>query len=156
MATRWGVWSLDRVPDLEVKLGNYTMRDTFYVVDLADTYVVLGVQWLITLGKISTNHQTLEIVFRDSEGKKIVLRGMSTGALRTVSTKRMERIFRHGKEADALSRRTTTCSLMEILVDWKSHLLVEYSKNKFTCEILDGQVQDDRYRVIDEVIFYKD
>jgi hypothetical protein len=34
---------LDRVLDLEVKLGNYTVRDTFYVVDLFDTDVVLGV-----------------------------------------------------------------------------------------------------------------
>jgi hypothetical protein len=90
---------VDRVPDLEVKLGNYTMRDTFYVVDLFDTDVVLGVQWLITLGKISTNYQTLEMGFRDSEGKRIVLRGMSTGAPRTVSAKRMERIFRHGEVA---------------------------------------------------------
>jgi hypothetical protein len=31
---------LDMVPDLEVKLGNYTMTDTFYVVDLSDTDVV--------------------------------------------------------------------------------------------------------------------
>jgi hypothetical protein len=38
----------------------------------------------------------------------------------------------------------------------KSHLLVEYSKNKFACEVLDGHVQDDRYRVIDDVIFYND
>jgi hypothetical protein len=58
--------------------------------------------------------------------------------------------------ADALSRGPTACSLMEILVDWKSHLLVEYSKNKFACEVMDGQIQDDRYRVIDNVIFYKD
>jgi hypothetical protein len=41
---------LDKVPYLEIKLGNYTMRDTFYVVDLSDIDVVLGVQWLITLG----------------------------------------------------------------------------------------------------------
>jgi hypothetical protein len=34
---------LDRVSDLEIKLGNYTVRDTFYVVDLSDTDVVLGV-----------------------------------------------------------------------------------------------------------------
>jgi hypothetical protein len=33
---------------------------------------------------------------------------------------------------------------------------VEYSKNKFACEVMDGQIQDDRYRVIDDVIFYKD
>jgi hypothetical protein len=58
--------------------------------------------------------------------------------------------------ADTLSRRPTTCSLMEISADWKSHLLVEYSKDKFACELLDGKVHDDRYRVIDNVIFYKD
>jgi hypothetical protein len=58
--------------------------------------------------------------------------------------------------ADALSRRPVACSLMEISADWKSHLLVEYSKNKFACEVMDGQIHDDRYRVIDDVIFYKD
>jgi hypothetical protein len=72
------VGCLEKFPYLEVKLGNYTMRDTFYLVDLADIDVVLGVQWLITLGKISTNYQTLEMGFRDNEGKKIVPRGMST------------------------------------------------------------------------------
>jgi hypothetical protein len=90
---------LDRVPNLEIKLGNYTVRDTFYVVDLSDTDVVLGVQWMITLGKITTNYQTLEIGFKDRDGKKVVLRGMSTRAPRTVSAKRMERIFRHGEVA---------------------------------------------------------
>jgi hypothetical protein len=49
-----------------------------------------------------------------------------------------------------------TCSLMEILADWKSHLLVEYSKKKFSYEVMDGKIQDDRYRVIDDVIFYND
>ena len=58
--------------------------------------------------------------------------------------------------ADALSRRPATLSLLEISADWKDHLLVEYSKNRFACEILDGKVQDDRYRVIDDVIYYKD
>jgi hypothetical protein len=60
---------LDKVPDLEIKLGNYTVRDTFYVVDLSDTYVVLGVQWMITLGKITTNYQTLEMGFIDRDGE---------------------------------------------------------------------------------------
>ena len=102
---------------------------------------------MITLGKISINYQTLEMGFRDSEGKKIVLRGMSTGAPRTVSAKRMEKIFQHGEVADSSSRRPT---------NWKSDLLVEYSKNKFACEILDGRVEENRYKVMDDVIFYKD
>ena len=33
--------------------------------------------------------------------------------------------------------------------------MFEYSKNKFSCEILDKQLQDDRYRVIDDIIYYK-
>lgn len=57
---------------------------------------------------------------------------------------------------DALSRRPATLSLLEISLDWKNYLLVEYSKDRFACEILDGQVQDNRYRVVDEVIYYKD
>jgi hypothetical protein len=58
--------------------------------------------------------------------------------------------------ADALSRRPAGCSMMDICIDWKAHLLVEYSKNKFACEVMDEQVIDDRYRVFDDVIFYKD
>ena len=56
---------------------------------------------------------------------------------------------------DALSRRPTSLSLMSISTDSRSHLLVEYSKYKFACELLDGQIQDDRYRVIDGIIYYK-
>jgi hypothetical protein len=70
---------LDRVPNLEMKLGNYIVRDTFYVVDLSDTDVVLGVHWMIALEKITTNYQTLEMGFRDRDGKKVVLRVMSKG-----------------------------------------------------------------------------
>ena len=55
----------------------------------------------------------------------------------------------------ALLRQPTSLSLMSISTDWRSHLLVEYSKNKFTCELLDEQIQDDQYRVIDDIIYYK-
>jgi hypothetical protein len=99
---------LERVPDLEINLRKYTMRDTFYVVYLSDTDLVLGVQWLITLGKITTNYQNMDMGFKDSEGKRIVLRGMSTGAPRTVSAKRMERIFRHGEVVYAAKSLITT------------------------------------------------
>ena len=46
--------------------------------------------------------------------------------------------------------------MMDACIDWKAHLLVEYSKNKFGCEVMDGQVIDDSYWVLDDVIFYKD
>ena len=34
---------------------------------------------------------------------------------------------------DALSKRPASLSLMTISTDWRSLLLVEYSKNKFAC-----------------------
>jgi len=57
---------------------------------------------------------------------------------------------------DALSRRPTSISLMSIASDWKAQLLVEYSKDRFTCEVLDGAITDDRYRLMNEIIYCKD
>jgi hypothetical protein len=44
---------------------------------------------------------------------------------------------------------------MSICHDWKAQLLVEYSKDRRACEILEGTHADERYRVMDEVIYYK-
>jgi hypothetical protein len=45
--------------------------------------------------------------------------------------------------------------LTGISVDWKFHLMVEYSKDWFACELMDGHIQDDRYRVVDDIIYYR-
>ena len=39
---------------------------------------------------------------------------------------------------NALSIQPASLSLMSISIDWRALLLVEYSKNKFACELLDG------------------
>ena len=57
---------------------------------------------------------------------------------------------------DALSRRPTTLSLRGMDAYWKAQLLVEYSKDDFACEILDGVVSDARFKLMDEVIYYRD
>lgn len=54
--------------------------------------------------------------------------------------------------ADSLSRRPAMLSLMSLDTNWRAGLLVEYSKDRFACEVLDGQVADDMYMVIDEII----
>ena len=69
-----------RIPQLQVQLGNYTLVDNFYVVDVLDMSIVLGVQWLYSIGKYSTNYQTLEMEFLVPEGKRVVLRGMPNEA----------------------------------------------------------------------------
>jgi hypothetical protein len=33
---------------------------------------------------------------------------------------------------------------------------MEYSKRNFSCEVMENNVQDDRYKVVDDIIYYKD
>jgi hypothetical protein len=56
---------------------------------------------------------------------------------------------------DALSRRPTTFSMSEIATYWKSLLLEEYSKNSFEGELIDGMMKDQRYTIVDDIIYYK-
>jgi hypothetical protein len=46
--------------------------------------------------------------------------------------------------------------MTNISVDWKAHLLVEYSKNRFACQLMDGKIQDDNFKVINDIIYYKE
>lgn len=62
---------------------------------------------------------------------------------------------KHNVVDDALSRRLTGLSLMSICQDWKVQLLVEYSMDRKACEVMEGTHADERYRVMDEVIYYK-
>jgi hypothetical protein len=57
--------------------------------------------------------------------------------------------------ADALSKRPLVHDMINISVDWKAHLFVEYSKNFFSCEVRDGLVIDDNLWIMDDIIYYK-
>jgi hypothetical protein len=57
--------------------------------------------------------------------------------------------------ADALSRRPSIYAMIDVSVDWKDHLVMEYAKNQFACQVMDGQIQDDNFRIIDGLIYYK-
>ena len=50
--------------------------------------------------------------------------------------------------------RSSVLSLWEIDPYWKSQLLVDYSKDLFTCMILDDQLHEEGYSIQDEVIYY--
>lgn len=55
---------------------------------------------------------------------------------------------------DTLSRKPYLCSLTNISTDWKFSIIVEYVKNTFGIDILDGKLQDNRYKVVYELILY--
>jgi hypothetical protein len=82
------------VPQMTLSLGNYTITDDFVVVKVPDTNVVLGVQWLYSLGKYTTNYQTMEMEFQGRDGRRVVLRGMNTYPPEVVTAKGMEAVMR--------------------------------------------------------------
>lgn len=83
-----------KIPQMSIQLGNYEVKDEFYVVSIGDIDAVLGIQWMQFLGEITLNLQTMELRFQ-FDGKKVALRGMSNGGPRVVTYKRMERLIHH-------------------------------------------------------------
>ena len=50
-----------------VIIGKHTIIDSFNVVDVADTNVFFGVQWLYSIGENITKYQIPEMRFKNSE-----------------------------------------------------------------------------------------
>jgi hypothetical protein len=63
------------IPKLSISLGNYNLTYSFYVVNVSDMNIVLGVQWLFSIGKYSTDYRMMEMEFQGPDGKRVVLRG---------------------------------------------------------------------------------
>ena len=42
--------------------------------------------------------------------------------------------------ADALYRRPSIFAMFSMSVDWKDHLIVEYAKDQFAYQLLDGKI----------------
>ena len=58
------------VPYLSVTMGTYTFTNHFFVVHMPNTNVILGVQWLINLGKVTIDWETLQMEWVDRKSGK--------------------------------------------------------------------------------------
>jgi hypothetical protein len=56
------------IPGMKLTLGRHELVHDVYVMDLPDTNIILGVQWLSTLGTITTNYKTMEMSFVEEGG----------------------------------------------------------------------------------------
>ena len=66
----------------------------------------------------------------------------------------MEAIFKQDLAPDTASKNKIGNTSPHSLDNWWAHLLAEYSKNTFACELMDGCVRDERYKVIDDIIHF--
>ena len=72
-------------------MGTYTLTDHFFLVDIPDTNVILGVQWLITLGKVTIDWETLEMEWTEKgNGEHQKIKGIHTYPPQIISAHRME------------------------------------------------------------------
>eukprot|EP00253_Pinus_taeda_P003924 PITA_03924 len=85
------------VLELSMTMGTYTLTDHFFVVNISNTNIVLGVQWLITLWKVTTDWKALEMEWDDEKtGRHEKIRGQHTYPPQTVSVHRMGAVFWKG------------------------------------------------------------
>ena len=58
--------------------------------------MVVGFQWLYSIGEHSMNYKIPQISFKDADGKSIVLKGMNTYPSQLIYPNSMRNILRHG------------------------------------------------------------
>ena len=66
----------------------------------------------------------------------------------------MEAIFKQDLASEAASKNLIVNTSPHPIDNWRAHLLTEYSKNTFACELMDGCVRGERYKVIDDIIYF--
>jgi hypothetical protein len=81
------------IPHMSLTLGRYTLTWDFYVVEIPDTNIILGVQWLRIFGPITIKYKRMKMYFNAEEGKRVTLKGIMRDAHRIVISKKMHAIF---------------------------------------------------------------
>ena len=112
-------------------MRTYTLTYHFFVVDILDTNVILGVQWLITLGKVTIDWKTLEMEWtKNGSGKHQKIKDIHTYPPQIVSAHRMEADFHIGD------------------IEWVVELRLSEAGSKDSSLHLDVQSILDRYSTV--------
>ncbi|KAL5778101.1 hypothetical protein ACOSP7_011027 [Xanthoceras sorbifolium] len=98
---------------LPLDIQGYKVKANFYILPVAACQLVLGVQWLATLGPIEMNYQRLTMTFYD-KGTSHTFQGMKQSGLEVLNEKECHHI--HGTMALSMF------SLIDILIIKKRRL----------------------------------
>jgi len=78
-------------------MGEYNLEGPMYIIPIGGVYVVLGIQWLRTLGTISTNYRELVMIF-ELEGIQYELKGLKYGPSEVINSHGMETLVKNGSK----------------------------------------------------------
>ncbi|XP_059073375.1 uncharacterized protein LOC131874148 [Cryptomeria japonica] len=109
-----------KISNLYMWIRDYELVDDFYVVDMGDYDVIIGMAWMTSLVEFTFNLEKVEMRF-EHHGKKVVLCGLSDGGLRVVSLKQMERLIHH----DQVQWATKILVMLEVMDQQKQEYPLE-------------------------------
>jgi hypothetical protein len=84
-----------RCENVRLQIGDYHLKSHMFSIDMGGCDIVLGVDWLRTLGPILMDFKALTMQF-DQEGHQYKFQGITTGSPEVISSHRMEKLLKKG------------------------------------------------------------
>jgi hypothetical protein len=78
-----------------LQIGDYNLKSHMFAIDMGGCDIVLGVDWLRTLGPILMDFHNLTMQF-DQGGHKHKFQGITAGSPEIISSHRMEKLLKKG------------------------------------------------------------
>jgi hypothetical protein len=81
--------------NVRLQIGDYHLKSHMFSIDMGGCDIVLGVDWLRTLGPILMDFKDLTMQF-DQEGHQYKFQGIIVGSPEIISSHRMEKLLKSG------------------------------------------------------------
>ena len=81
--------------NVKLQMGDYQLKTHMFAIHMGGCDIVLGVEWLRTLGPITMDFQELYMSFKQNNSTH-TLRGLQAGAPSLISSHRMEKLLKEG------------------------------------------------------------
>jgi hypothetical protein len=81
--------------NVHLQIGDYHLKSHIFAIDMGGCDIVLGVDWLRTLGPILMDFKALTMQF-DQEGHQYKFQGIIVGSPEVISSHRMEKLLKKG------------------------------------------------------------
>jgi hypothetical protein len=78
-----------------LQIGQYNLKSHMFSIDMGGCDIVLGAEWLHTLGPILMDFKELTMQFQQ-EGQQYKFQGITTGSPEIISSHRMEKLLKKG------------------------------------------------------------
>jgi hypothetical protein len=84
-----------RCENVCLQIGGYNLKSHMFSIDMGGCDIVLGVEWLRTLGPILMDFKELTMQF-NQEGQQYKFQGIIVDSLEIISSHRMEKLLKKG------------------------------------------------------------